>query len=101
MAEKGKKDRPRLALVAPAVSSHTIDALEDMLEAARAGEIIGLAVVAKMKRKRFFVDVFGEARRDPVCMRGALRSLDEDLSARVAAMHNTDSTMDPVLEGWD
>lgn len=60
-----------------------------MYEQALAGELIGLAVVARLPDKRFFVDVFGDGRYDPVTTRGMTAGLDDMLRELAACMHDT------------
>ena len=61
------------------LSNDPATACTELLEAAHAGQIVGLAVVMLYRRNRFSVDVVGDAVRVPVVMRGALRELDDCL----------------------
>jgi len=67
-----------------AVSRDTIHCLERLLEAARAGQLQGLAYVAIHLHRNFSVNVCGEAHRSPVFARGALASLDDELASRIS-----------------
>lgn len=66
-------------LIQSPISRDTVEACRELLAAAEAGHVIGFAVVALLKRRRFMVDACGEAERDPVLTRGALRDLDDCL----------------------
>lgn len=65
------------------VCAETVKCLEDMLEAARAGEIVGVAYVASLFNSKFFAEMTGDLRNDPVLARGMVASLDD--KARRAA----------------
>ena len=51
-----------------------------MLEDARAGRLIGLALVAMYTQREYIVDVAGEAKRNPTYTRGMLALLDDELA---------------------
>lgn len=75
---------PRVATVIPFharpdVDAETIEALEQLLEQARAGQILGVAFVAMRKRREFVGDATGEAYRNPTFARGMLAALDDHL----------------------
>ena len=61
------------------ISRDTIKAAEIILSAAQTGQCIGMGVVLLFKRRKFMVEVIGDAISDPVFMRGALQSLDDAL----------------------
>jgi hypothetical protein len=85
-----KKHRPpALRLVPGRVCAETIEALEHLLEEARAGTVIGLAVGVCLTGSRFFVDAFGDARRRPLEARGMVCSLDDELGRLVHEMKDT------------
>jgi len=65
------------------LSHDTVEALEQLLDAARKGSIIGVAFCAMQKRRTFIHNAAGEARRNPTFTRGMLASLDDELSAMV------------------
>lgn len=52
------------------------------------GNILGVAAVVLLPRRRFLLEVLGEAERDPVFTRGAIQSLDDVLAS--AAGENID-----------
>lgn len=66
-------------LVDDDISKSTIEAFEQLAEAARSGVIVGGGFVAMLKGRKFFVNLCGAAIKDPVLMRGALLSLDDQL----------------------
>jgi hypothetical protein len=57
----------------------TVSTLETLLEAARIGEVTGLAIVVALRGKEFFFDVAGALERDLIFARGAARGLDDYL----------------------
>ena len=71
--------RPPFRLVRDDISRDTVEALEQMLEQARRGEIIGIAFAAMLRRRQFFVNSAGEAYRNPTWSRGMIATLDDEL----------------------
>jgi hypothetical protein len=69
----------------PSGADETVAALEDLLAQARRGEVVGVAFVARMPGRNFLVDMAGRAYSDPVCTRGALCSLDDQLARLIEA----------------
>jgi hypothetical protein len=74
--------RPPFSLVKDGISTETTEALEQMLELARRGELIGLAFAGMLRQRKFFVNTAGEAHRSPVFARGMVAALDDELSER-------------------
>ena len=66
-------------LVSDEISHDTIEALTELLEDARRGELIGIAFAAMYKQRKFIVDTAGEAHRNPIFTRGMLACLDDKL----------------------
>lgn len=66
-------------LIPDFVSYDTVTALEELLEGARAGLIVGIAFGVMLKECKFFVNTAGIARSDPTLTRGVLRALDDEL----------------------
>lgn len=66
-------------------SDDTVAALEFLLAKARNGEVVGLAYIAQLKRKRFVVDTAGVANADPVQFLGMTCLLTDDLIRRTKA----------------
>lgn len=61
------------------ISHDTIEALEQLLDEARRGRVIGLSYVAMYKRREFVTNATGEAYRNPVFARGMVSVLDDHL----------------------
>lgn len=66
------------------LSSDTVECLAELLEQAKAGKVIGIAFSAILKRRNYWVNTAGEARRSPTFTRGMLRALDDQLGQRVS-----------------
>ena len=74
-----KKGSPKFSVVPNHVDTDTITSLERLLKEARAGQVIGVAFVALMRRRHYITHACGEVLRDRVYTRGMLRELDEQL----------------------
>lgn len=72
-----------LHLVQQAVSKDTVDALEFLLQEARAGRVIGLAYVALHNSHDYTVDMAGFTKTAPSLTRGAVHTLDDELAALI------------------
>jgi len=70
-------------LVVDHVSADTVECLKMLLRQARAGEIVGLAYCAMLKKRAFIVNTTGTAHESPTFTRGMLTALDDQLSTRV------------------
>jgi hypothetical protein len=70
----------RMRLVPDSLSTDTVEALSELLEQAKAGNVKGLAFVAVYKGAQFIVNVAGELVSNPVLARGMVASLDDYLS---------------------
>ncbi len=81
---------PHLSLAPTAVSPDTIEACRGLYEMALRGEIIGLAFVAMLPGKQYFVDAVAKALREPTFTRGALLSLNDTLRGLIAAQLDCD-----------
>lgn len=75
--------KPPFILVPDTISNDTVQCLEQLLKAARAGELIGLVYAGMLKKRGYIVNSAGEAHRNPTFSRGMLASLDDQLSTRV------------------
>jgi len=75
--------RRPFTLIADGISTDTVTALEQLLEQARAGEIIGVAFAVMLKRRNYVVNATGEARRNATFARGMLAALDDQLGAKI------------------
>lgn len=73
--------RPKPFTLAPSVApADTVEALEQLLEAARSGQLIGLAFVAMLTRREYIVEATGEAARNPTFARGMVGALEDRIS---------------------
>ena len=70
-------------LVRDGVSRDTVEALEQLLEGARGGDIIGIVFAAALKNRRYVTNVAGSLFRDATTARGMVATLDDELSAIV------------------
>lgn len=66
-------------LIQDHISTDAVEAFEQITDAARNGIVLGAAFALLLKRRRFMVNICGEAARDPVMVRGAILSLDDYL----------------------
>jgi hypothetical protein len=68
----------------PGYHSHeTIRALEQLLERARRGEVIGVAYAAMYRRRRYIISCAGEADRNHTFTIGMLQVFSSKLSQKV------------------
>lgn len=70
-------------LVPDTISKDTVECLEQLLRAARRGQVIGLAYAAMLKRREYIVNTAGEAHRNPTFARGMVSALDDQLGDKV------------------
>lgn len=80
-------------LVPDEISHDVIEALEQLLDGARSGEIEGVAFVVRLHGLDFFVNAAGTARSDPHPTRGFLLALQDEL-AQIA--REVDATVTPL-----
>lgn len=80
-------------LVRDAVSQDTVECLEQLLEAARSGHVIGLAFGAVLKRKRYMVNLSGEAQRDPTFARGMVGAIEDQLRLMIQGKADADTML--------
>jgi hypothetical protein len=64
--------RPPFAFVDESISHDTIQTLEELLEKAKNGAIIGLAYVVMNKKRSYNVDSAGELHRNPTYALGTV-----------------------------
>jgi len=74
--------KPPFTLIPDSLSHDTERALEQLLDMARTGELIGVAFAAMLKRRKYFVNTAGEAHRNPTFARGMVQALDDELGQR-------------------
>lgn len=70
-------------LIPDNISTNTVECLEQLLDQARRGEIIGLAYAAMLKQRAYIVNTAGEAHRNPTFSRGMVAALGDSLATRV------------------
>lgn len=75
--------RPPFRLVNDSLSTDTVEAIQELLQLAEAGEVVGIAFVAMFKRRQFIADAAGECHRNPVFTRGMVGALDDCLAERM------------------
>ena len=88
--------QPRLSLV-KSVSQETVNTLENLLEGARSGEIVGMAFCVLLNGRRHFVSLAGEARRDLTSTRGMVCNLDDEIARLISDQADAAET----LRGFD
>lgn len=71
-----------LYIVEPRQDHATVEALSKLLEAARAGKIIGLAFVALHNHDEYSADLVGQALRSPLLSRGICRALEDAIAKK-------------------
>lgn len=75
--------KPPYRLVPDHISTDTVECLEQLLDGARRGQIIGLAFAAMLKRREYIVNTAGTAHDSPTFARGMVAALDDSLSNRI------------------
>lgn len=75
--------RPPFRLLEDSLSRDTVEALEQLLDGARKGEVIGIAFAAMLKRRVYITNVAGEAYRNPTFCRGMVGALADSLAVRM------------------
>lgn len=75
--------KPPFVLVPDTLSNDTVECLEQLLEHARTGAVVGVAFAAMLKRRGYIVNTAGEAYRNPTFSRGMVLALLDELGTRV------------------
>ena len=75
--------RRPFTLVPDNLSSDTVECLEQLLERARRGEVIGLAFAAMLRKRNYIVNSAGEVHRNPTFGLGMVRVLDDELMRKI------------------
>lgn len=70
-------------LIKDTVSRDTVEALSQLLEGAKDGQITGIAFAVTLKNRRFVTNVAGNCFRDATATRGMIQALDDELAAIV------------------
>lgn len=73
----------KLELVRQEISRDTVEALEEILQDARAGLYTGFVIGLLRPRRRYSVHCIGEGCESPTWSRGILRALDDELKVLV------------------
>ena len=81
--ERGSIVKRPFSLVGGITSEETVVLLERMLEKAKAGEILGVAMVEVEKRRSFRFWMTGEASRSPTFTLGAVVKLEHELGRMI------------------
>jgi len=68
-------------LVHDSLSFDTVECLQELLNLAESGDLIGLAYVAMFKGRTYVVDATGEVRRSPTFARGMVSDLHDELKS--------------------
>lgn len=71
--------KPPFRLAPDHLSHDTVEALQELLDDARKGHIIGVAFCAMYKQRKFIVNTAGEAHRNPTFTRGMVSCLNDSL----------------------
>lgn len=79
--------KPPFRLVPDTLSTDTEEALAQLLDLARRGDLIGVAFAGMLKQRRYFVNTAGEAHRNPTFARGCVSALDDELGQRMRKEH--------------
>lgn len=75
-------------LLVPDVVSHdTVECLEQLLNQARRGQVIGIAYAVMLKKRAYITNTAGEAHRNPTFSRGMIATLDDQLAGNVRGGH--------------
>lgn len=77
--------KPPFRLVGETVSHDTVEVLTELLQEAKSGNIIGLALVAMHRRRQYEFAITGEAERSPTFALGTVSKLQFDLAQKVNA----------------
>jgi hypothetical protein len=75
--------RSPFTLIPDNLSSDTVECLEQLLERAKRGEVIGLAFAAMLRQRNYIVNSAGEVRRNPTFGLGMVRVLDDELMRKI------------------
>lgn len=70
-------------LIPDNISHDTIEALETLLELARAGEVTGIAFACALPRSKYITNLAGHCYRHPTLARGMVMTLSDQLAGLV------------------
>lgn len=80
--------KPPFILIPDTISNDTVKCLEQLLDHAKRGDVIGIAFAAMLKRRGYIVNTAGEAHRNPTFARGMVSALNDQLGKRVRGGHD-------------
>lgn len=80
-------------LVHDAISRDTEQCVTQIMEATKAGQVLGIAFILVLKRKRYMVNTAGAAAENPTDTRGMLCALDDELQRMVQGRATTNPTL--------
>jgi hypothetical protein len=80
--------KPPFQLVIDNLSHDVGKVLGQLSELDARGDLIGLAFVAMLKQRKYYVNVAGEAYRNPTFARGCVNALDDELGLRARGQSN-------------
>jgi hypothetical protein len=81
------------ALLHDRISRDTVQALETLLEGAKRGQVVGAIFGVMLKRRKYLVNVAGEAVRDPTFARGMVGAIEDELRVLIQGRADADTTM--------
>lgn len=70
-------------LIPDSTSHDTVEALEALLDAAKTGEITGIAFACTLKKMRYITNVAGLCFTNPTFARGMVASLSDELAGLI------------------
>jgi len=78
-----KQPPPPFILIPDTISHELGEAIEQLYDGWRRGELIGLAFTGMIRRRGYIVNAAGECYRSPTFTRGMVAALDDQLALRV------------------
>lgn len=82
-----------MRLIRDTVSHDVVEALEQLTELARLGELTGIVFGCSIKGRRYMVDAAGTFARDPTLGRGVIAALDDELQHMVQSRADSSTTL--------
>lgn len=80
-------------LVREHLSTDTVEALEQILESARRGDVIGISYALMLRRQKYLVDCAGEACTNPFLARAGVAVLDDHIADAIHGRSDRHTTM--------
>lgn len=75
--------KPPFRLVGEMISHDTVEVLSELLQQAKAGDVIGVALVALQRKRQYEFALTGEAARSPTFTLGTVAKLQYDIAMKV------------------